>query len=531
MALQLRVVLAVAKTCWPLLLGNLLEWYEFGVYGYLTSEIEANFFRGSKAAVWIGFALIFAARPLGGIVFGFVSDRCGRRLAMNLSGFGMLIATVCQGCLPTYFWGGNELGQLGAVLLCILRSLQGISAGGEIAIVHSYLVEMAPLDMIARVDSLATIGGGLAFLSANAAVAVMAGLLPEQAMIEWGWRVPFILSLPPGLLAVWGRTRFPESELFLKERLGSDLSPSIRQLPGNENPKKLPDMQSSRLDLTVQEVAQQSVCSPASDIHLMKAYWPSIVLGIASPAAGATALYVSSIWCLTYIKSLGVPQDATLIIGMAANIVGLLTTPLFAYLADVHGIAFVMMLCGISMMLTGLPCVALIVAYPGSFWVAFVCIGVCFGSIRGLYTVTFCFCAELLPTKIRSRGLGLGLNIGVTIFGGFGGLIAQWSLSISDLGPGFLMSSTGAITFLAILWSLHLRRLSYPVTHRRAVPYFLAIRGPDGNMKVEAAEPALQLQMHAKRQQATEQSKLMAAAWKRDQAEAAASPLGQAQEP
>ncbi|CAJ1390923.1 unnamed protein product [Effrenium voratum] len=94
---------AFLKLTWPLLLGNTLEWYEFGIYSYVEKEIAANFFGGSAMGAWLGYAVTFVARPLGGIILGFIGDHCGRKLAVNLSLAGMVFATVGQGGRKQYF--------------------------------------------------------------------------------------------------------------------------------------------------------------------------------------------------------------------------------------------------------------------------------------------------------------------------------------------------------------------------------------------------------------------------------------------
>eukprot|EP00439_Symbiodinium_sp_Y106_P045372 s189_g5.t1 len=137
-------------TYWPLLLGNVLEWYEFCLFSFLEPYFEKNFFRGSaveawpferEAAAWLGFAITFLGRPFGGLVLGLLGDLFGRKVSTFLSIFGMLLGTVGQGLVPS-FKNGEALGYLGIILLVLLRVVQGISTGGEIAAVPTYLTEV-----------------------------------------------------------------------------------------------------------------------------------------------------------------------------------------------------------------------------------------------------------------------------------------------------------------------------------------------------------------------------------------------------
>jgi len=127
-------LLGLIRSYWSLLLGNIVEWYEFAVYGYLAVYLEQHFFRGSKIGVWLGFGVTFLARPLGGVIIGVVGDRFGRSKAVNISIVGMLVGTVGQGLVPTYSSGNETLGHIGFVLLIILRFVQGLSAAAATAI-------------------------------------------------------------------------------------------------------------------------------------------------------------------------------------------------------------------------------------------------------------------------------------------------------------------------------------------------------------------------------------------------------------
>ncbi|CAE7270377.1 proP, partial [Symbiodinium pilosum] len=200
---------------WPLLLGNMLEWYEFGIYGYVEKEIAENFFDGSSEDAWLGFAITFVARPMGGFLLGYIADNCGRKLSVLISLGGMILATVGQGLLPGKYFGADarHFG-LGGLVCC--RVLQGISAGGEIGAVSAYLVEVSPIKTLGMAVCMISVGSQIAWAFASLLVALLSSALTHQQMLEWGWRIPFLLAAIPGIISVVGRKRIPETETFLE---------------------------------------------------------------------------------------------------------------------------------------------------------------------------------------------------------------------------------------------------------------------------------------------------------------------------
>ncbi|CAL1138628.1 unnamed protein product, partial [Cladocopium goreaui] len=205
----------VMKIYWSLLLGNVLEWYEFAVDGFLAPYFQSNFFAGSAISTWLGFASTFLARPFGGIVLGVLGDLFGRKVSTFLSIFGMLIGTVGQGLVPTSH-SGPIAGTIGVVLLVALRILQGICTGGEIAAVSTYITEVGPKRSLARSMVLIGITCNVGFLLAQFASYAALKILGEETMVSWGWRIPFFLALLPGVIAASGRRCIPESRSFLE---------------------------------------------------------------------------------------------------------------------------------------------------------------------------------------------------------------------------------------------------------------------------------------------------------------------------
>ncbi|CAE8625714.1 unnamed protein product [Polarella glacialis] len=153
-----------------------------------------------------------------GVAFGYMADRIGRRPAVLLSMVGMMVATVGQGLLLSYLCCGETAGSFGLVMLIILRACQGLSAGGEIGSIVTYLSETAPEGYLLVACSAIFVTGATAFILSSLTVAFLVTVLGPEAMLDWGWRVPFLIVLVPGLISLWGCRGLPETEIFLEEQ-------------------------------------------------------------------------------------------------------------------------------------------------------------------------------------------------------------------------------------------------------------------------------------------------------------------------
>ncbi|MDX6764184.1 MFS transporter, partial [Streptomyces sp. F8] len=201
--------------------GNLVEWYEFGVYGCFATVIAANFFTpqagtgtgagvqgGAEAlvATYASFALAFFFRPVGALLFGRIGDRCGRRPTLVLVIGLMTLATTTIGLLPTR----ADIGAAAPWLLTFLRVLQGLSAGGEFGGAVSLMAEYAPPGRRGLYGAWQSFTVALGLLAGAATAAALATVLPAAALYAWGWRIPFLLALPLGAVALWLRTALEE---------------------------------------------------------------------------------------------------------------------------------------------------------------------------------------------------------------------------------------------------------------------------------------------------------------------------------
>ena len=363
------------KLTWPLLLGNTLEWYEFGVYSYVEKEIADNFFEGSSLGAWLGYAVTFVARPLGGIMLGIIADRCGRKLSVNLSLAGMILATVGQGCLPGKYWG-SEFQALGFILLMICRVLQGLSAGGEIGAVSAYLMEVSPVRTIGMAVCMISVGSQIAWAFASAMLALLNQALGHDLMLVWGWRIPFLFSALPGAMALWGRNHIHETEVFLTE---------------------------------VNEGEKHSVCQ--SLLELLVHYPVALLVGIGAVCATATMWFAPPFWAVSAVlQDLG-PSDA-LWVGNSCQLVGLAVTPLAGWLADRYGVGWTAFLGSIYITVVSLPTYIWLTS-DSSRAVAYLGVGLIFGIAQGFNGATiYLFCAELFPARLRCQGMALSYNIG-----------------------------------------------------------------------------------------------------------------------
>jgi MFS transporter, MHS family, proline/betaine transporter len=184
------------RTAFAGLIGNVLEWYDFAVFGYLSGEIGANFFPSSNPTAqqlkaFAVFALGFGARPIGSIVLGRVGDHIGRRALLTLSIALMGGATLGLGLLPTF----ASVGVLAPILLVLMRVIQGFSLGGEFTGSMVYTTELASQRSRGLVSSSTAAGTTLGFILGSGTAALLGKLLSADEKRDWGWRVPFIASM------------------------------------------------------------------------------------------------------------------------------------------------------------------------------------------------------------------------------------------------------------------------------------------------------------------------------------------------
>ncbi|WP_253904312.1 MFS transporter, partial [Arthrobacter sp. Br18] len=196
-------------------IGNFVEWFDYAVYGYLAVTITAVFFPESdpQTGLMLTFALFaisFLVRPLGGFIWGHLGDRIGRRTALSWSILIMSGATFCIALIPS----SETIGIWAPVLLLIIRVVQGFSASGEYAGASAFLVEYAPANRRGLYAAVVPASTATGLLLGSLLAALLTGLLSTDQMQEWGWRLPFLLAAPMGLIGRYIRTRLEDSPAF-----------------------------------------------------------------------------------------------------------------------------------------------------------------------------------------------------------------------------------------------------------------------------------------------------------------------------
>jgi MHS family proline/betaine transporter-like MFS transporter len=395
--------------------GNFIEWYEFGVYGYFATVIAARFFTpegGSEAEALVktyaSFALAFFFRPVGAALFGRLGDRIGRRPVLILVIVLMTGATTLIGALPTY----GQVGALAPWLLTFLRVLQGLSAGGEFGGAVSVMTEFAPPGRRGLYGSWQSFTVALGLLGGAGVAALLATVLTENQLGDWGWRLPFLLTLPLGLAALWLRLRLDETPAFQEEHEAEH--PPARQVAG------------------------------------------AVALGAGRIMGWAAAGYTFLVVLPSYLQStLDATFQQALVDTVLANL-GFAASILPAgLLSDRVGRRPVMLTGALLVAALSVPLLNLLQDSGTSNTVKGVAVCAA-GAVVGLMAGPGpAMLAELFPTNVRYTGLGLAYALSNAVFSGCAGLIITKTVERTgnvDI-PGYYAAVTCAVSVLALVKS------------------------------------------------------------------------------
>jgi MFS transporter, MHS family, proline/betaine transporter len=403
---------SAARTALAGLIGNVLEWFDFAVYGYFVGDIGRQFFPRSDAAAqqllaFAVFALGFGARPIGSLVLGRVGDRLGRRALLTVSIALMGGSTLVIGLLPTY----EQIGIAAPLLLVAMRLVQGFSVGGEFTGSMVYTTESASPLMRGLVSSSTAAGVTIGFmLGSGSAWLVHTLLSPEQAA-SWGWRVPFVASVSLCVLG-W----------FLRRGLHETAA-------GQKAAEGRPPLMAS-----------------------LAADWLPMLRTFGIVAATNAAYYLSFTYIVERRKALGGGADFLLATTLSLVVV-LIAKPLGGWLSDYTGRRRLMIVLTIAIMALIVPAFQLMLfGTPRQFVVGQIIMAVPLGMALGLQGAMI---VEVFPLRSRVTSMSVAYSVSLALAGGTAPLVAAWLIDRlgEPLAPAYYILLHG-VAGLALMWPM-----------------------------------------------------------------------------
>jgi MHS family proline/betaine transporter-like MFS transporter len=411
-------------------IGQFVEWYDFVIYAYSATIIARLFFPSEDpvAGVLSTFAVYavgFLMRPLGGIVFGLLGDRIGRRRLLVIVIVMMGLGTMGIGLLPTY----ERIGLLAPILLVLCRLVQGFSAAGETVASNAFVAEHAPQRRrglyVSFTYSFSTVPSVVAALF----VLALTSVLGQQAYDAWAWRIPFLVGGPIALVGLYIRRKVDESPVFEAARAAQEAR-----------------------ERTAAHDVVPSDAGEARPAPGKTSTRPAIVQTVALAALSSLGFYTLSGYMVTYLTTSSPLSNAdALLTNGIALFVSFLCFWLGGALSDRFGRRPVLL----SVI------VAIVVLYMPSFWLAGLgtfaaalagqlVIAVVLGIFWGVFGITI---AELFPTRNRVSGAMISYNLAYTVFGGTAPLLATWLIARTGLNvvPGIYTMVVAVVVLLMVL--------------------------------------------------------------------------------
>lgn len=392
-------------------MGNATEWFDYGVYAATATYLTDAFFPGELGTLgtMLGFAISFLLRPLGGMVWGPLGDRLGRKVVLATTILLMAAATGCIGLLPTH----SQVGWFAAVLLIMLRVVQGFSTGGEYGGAATYLAECASdrkRGFLGSFLEFGTLGG---FVGGSAVVLLCQLMLGSEAMHDWGWRLPFLCAVPLGLIGWYLRSHLDESPVFT-------------------------------------EVADKPH-PPGGLREVVTTYRRETLTLIGLVVALNVVNYTLLTYQPTYLQNtIGVGESTTTAMMLIGQTVMMIVLPFFGRLSDRVGRRPLWLVSLVGLAILALPMYWLMGQGTGWAIAGFIVLGLLY--VPQLATISSTFPA-IFPTHVRYAGFALGYNISTAVFGGTAPLVNEAAIESTgwSLFPAAYMVGASLIGLVA--WS------------------------------------------------------------------------------
>jgi MHS family proline/betaine transporter-like MFS transporter len=398
-------------------LGNATEWFDYGIYAYGVVYISAALFPADLESATLfalgTFAISFLVRPLGGLFWGPLGDRYGRKTVLAITIIMMSAATVCVGLIPAY----ESIGFWAPVLLVLLRMVQGFSTGGEYGGAATFMAEYSPDNRRGFYGSFLEFGTLAGFSFGALLMLGFSVWLGETAMYDWGWRIPFLVAAPMGLIGLYLRSRMEDTPVF-------------------------------------RELEEQHATEPAASTelrHLITGYWPQLLTMGGLVVALNVVNYTLLSYMPTYLqRRLGLSADDALLVPIVGMLFMMLLVPFAGALSDRVGRKPLWWFSLGGLFVAVLPLYMLMASGVAGAVLGFALLGLLY--VPQLATISAMFPA-MFPTHVRFAGFAIAYNVSTSLFGGtapaFNSLLIDWTGN--ELVPAFVMMAACAVGAVA-LW-------------------------------------------------------------------------------
>ncbi|GAA3584502.1 glycine betaine/L-proline transporter ProP [Gibbsiella greigii] len=383
-------------------LGNAVEWFDFGVYGFVAYALGQVFFPSASPGVQMiaalaTFSVPFLVRPLGGVFFGRLGDKFGRQKVLSITIIIMAVSTFCIGLIPSY----ASIGIWAPILLLLAKLAQGFSVGGEYSGAAIFVAEYSPDRKRGFMGSWLDFGSIAGFVLGAGVVVLISSIIGEARFLEWGWRLPFFLAAPLGIIGLYLRHALEETPAF--QQHVDNMEKGDRE--AIENPPKTSFREIANKNWKNLLVCMGLVISTNVTYYMLLTYMPS---------------YLSH--NLNYSESHGVLIIIAIMLGM------LFIQPLIGLTSDRIGRKPFVLGGSIGMLFLAVPCFMLINSdVVGLIFVGLLVLAVLLNSFTGVMASTL---PAMFPTHIRYSALAISFNISVLVAGATP-TIAAWLVESS----------------------------------------------------------------------------------------------------
>ena len=406
-------------------MGNAVEWFDYGAYAYLTEHIAKTLFPSdTNGLFWtlVGFAISFLIRPIGGMVWGPIGDRIGRKRVLSMTIIMMAASTALIAFIPGY----ATIGMWAPIILFVLRILQGFSAGGEYGGAATFMAEYAPDNRRGMYGSFLEVGTLIGFTGAAAIALVLTTLLSTDAMASWGWRIPFLVAIPLGYIGMYLRTKVEDTPVFRElEREGEHKNSAGGIYKG-----------------------------------LVTNYIRPTLILFGLVIALNVVEYTFLTYSPTYLQdSLGMSEEHALLVPLLGQIVMAILLPFFGLLSDTVGRRPMWLFSCIALMVFVVPLYVLMGTGLTGAIIGFIIMGVLFAPQLSTISATF---PAMFPTMVRYAGVAIGYNVSTSLFGGTAPAVtkALTDATNDNLMPAYYMIGACLIGTVAAWFLIETRGLS-----------------------------------------------------------------------